>query len=80
MTYERIKALRRIRKLSQQELADYLHITRSAYSNYENGFRSIPIDVLSDIADFYQTSIDYLTGRTDSIDSPSSDESKSQES
>ena len=40
-------------------------MTRSAYSNYENGLREIPIEVLSGLADFYQTSLDYLLKRTD---------------
>lgn len=65
MKYERIKNLREDHDISQQELADYLHLTRSAYSNYENGLRDIPIDVLSKLADYYHTSVDYLIGRTD---------------
>ena len=64
MKYERIKNLREDHDISQQELADYLHLTRSAYSNYENGLRDIPIDVLSKLADYYHTSVDYLIGRT----------------
>ena len=65
MYYERIKALRVDRDLSQKLLAEYLTLSRSRYSNYENGIRDIPIEVLSRIADFYQTSVDYLIGRTD---------------
>ena len=65
MKYERIKNLREDHDISQQELADYLHLTRSAYSNYENGLRDIPIDVLSKLADYYHTSVDYLIGRTE---------------
>lgn len=49
----------------QRQLADYLYLTQSAYSKYENGIRAIPIEVLRDIADFYHTSVDYLIGRTD---------------
>ena len=41
MKYDRIKELREDRDLSQQALADYLQITRSSYSNYENHIRSI---------------------------------------
>lgn len=65
MNYERIKHLREDHDHTQQELADYLNLTRSAYSNYENSIRDIPVDVLSGIADFYHTSVDYLIGRTD---------------
>ena len=65
MLYERIKELRVDKDLSQKELADILNVTRSAYSNYENGIRDIPVDILSRLADFYGTSVDYIIGRTD---------------
>ena len=65
MDYSRIKELRIDSDTTQQELAQYLNVTRSAYSNYENGLREIPIEVLSGLADFYQTSLDYLLKRTD---------------
>lgn len=50
---------------TQQALAEFLHLTRSAYSNYENNLRDIPVEVLSGIADYYNTSVDYLIGRTE---------------
>jgi len=65
MDYSRIKEMRIDNDVTQQRLADYLNLTRSAYSNYENGIREIPVEVLAGIADFYQTSIDYLLRRTD---------------
>ena len=65
MIYERIKALRVDKDLSQRELADILNVTRSAYSNYENGIRELPVEILSRLADFYGTSVDYIIGRTD---------------
>ena len=65
MKYDRIKNLREDHDVKQQEIADYLSLSRSAYSNYENDLRNIPIEVLSGIADFYNTSVDYLIGRTD---------------
>lgn len=65
MDFSRIKELRMDSDTTQQELADYLNLTRSAYSNYENGIRDIPVEVLAGIADFYQTSVDYLLKRTD---------------
>lgn len=67
MKYDRIKELREDRDLSQQALADYLQITRSSYSNYENHIRSIPIEVLCSLANYYHTSVDYLLERTDTI-------------
>ncbi len=70
MDCSRIKALRVDNDTTQQELADFLGLTRSRYSNYENGIRDMPIEVLSGIADFYHTSIDYLLGRTDNPSPP----------
>lgn len=65
MIIKRLKDLREDKDLKQQDLADYLGITRSAYSNYENGIREVPLTVLMKIADFYRVSVDYLLGRTD---------------
>ncbi len=65
MKIERIKSLREDCDLTQQNLADYLMIARSTYKNYENGDRSIPIEILIKLADFYGISLDYLVGRTD---------------
>ncbi len=61
----RIKNLREDRDLTQAEISKYLNISQVAYSYYELGKRSIPLELLSKLADFYNTSIDYLTYRTD---------------
>ena len=61
----RIKDLREDADLTQQELADYLHIKQNTYSQYENGQRQIPLDVLIKLAKYYNTSTDYLLGLTD---------------
>jgi len=65
MVYHRIRDLREDRDLKQKQLAEYLQCTQVAYSCYEIGRRSIPVDVLVKLADFYGTSVDYLLGRTD---------------
>ena len=62
--YERIRNLREDKDLSQQELAAYLHCSQVCYSHYETGKRDIPTDVLIALADFHNTSVDYLLGRT----------------
>ena len=41
-----------------------LNCTQACYSNYENGKRDIPTEVLITLADFYEVSIDYLVGHT----------------
>lgn len=62
--YERIRNLREDKDLKQADLAKLLHCTQVCYSNYETGKRDIPTAVLIQLADFYDTSVDYLLGRT----------------
>jgi transcriptional regulator with XRE-family HTH domain len=42
-----------------------LFINRRTYSSYENGTRGIPVETISRLADIFNTSVDYLIGRTD---------------
>ncbi|MDE5742504.1 MAG: helix-turn-helix domain-containing protein [Oscillospiraceae bacterium] len=65
MVYERIRNLREDADLTQQQVADKLFINRRTYSSYENGIRGIPSEVLGNIADIFNTSVDYLMSRTD---------------
>ncbi len=60
----RIRDLREDRDLTQKQIAAMLHCDQSLYSKYERGERQIPLDLLMQLAEFYQTSLDYLTGRT----------------
>ena len=62
--YERIRNLREDRDLKQEDLAKLLSCTQACYSNYENGKRDIPTEVLATLASFYNVSTDYLLGRT----------------
>ena len=58
------KRFRQERGLTQQQIADTLHIHKQAYQRYESG-RVIPsIEVLVKIADAYDLSTDYLLGRS----------------
>lgn len=61
----RIKDLREDNNLTQEEIANYLHIKQNTYSQYENGQRQIPLSCLIKLAKFYKTSTDYLLGLTD---------------
>lgn len=65
LKYQRIRDLRVDRDLTQQQIADLLHISQNTYSQYETGVLNYPLDVLVTLADFYHTSVDYLLGRTD---------------
>ena len=61
----RIRDLREDNDLTQTEIANYLHIKQNTYSQYENGQRQLPIEVLIALAKFYKTSTDYILGLTD---------------
>lgn len=63
--YPRIRDLREDSDLTQQQLADYLHIGQTTYSRYERGTSDVPSPVLIHLAIFHQTSVDYLLGLTD---------------
>ena len=65
MRLDRLRDLRDDKDLTQQNVADYLHINRRTYSRYENDQRMIPFQILSALADLYDTSVDYLLERTD---------------
>lgn len=65
MKYKRIRDLREDKDLTQTEISKILNITQRTYSRYENDERQIPTEILSSLADFHHTSVDYLIGRTD---------------
>ena len=60
----RIKDLREDNDLTQNEIANLLMCDQSLYSKYERGEREIPLSLLITLADYYKTSLDYLTYRT----------------
>ena len=63
----RLKDLREDHDLKQEEIAKILNISQTNYSKYELEKVNIPISSLIVLADFYNTSIDYLIGLTDEI-------------
>lgn len=64
MLHNRIRDLREDSDLSQRQLAEYLKVHQTTYSDYELGKLNIPVPVLLKLADFYDTSVDYLLRRT----------------
>ena len=62
---KRIKNLREKNNLKQKNLADLLQISRQQYGLYETGKREIPISHLKKLAEYYQTSADYILEITD---------------
>lgn len=65
MKFRRIRNLREDADLTQTELGKKLNIPQRTYSYYENGERTIPLEVLIKIAEFHGVSVDYLLGLTD---------------
>lgn len=65
MLYERLVELRKERKMTQEELANVLGISRSALSLYETDKRQPDFQTICRLADFFNVSVDYLLGRTD---------------
>ena len=59
-----LKQLRRSRGISQQKLADLLGISQQSINQYENHSIEPDIDTLSRMASYFETSIDYIVGRT----------------
>lgn len=63
--YQRIRDLREDHDLTQAALSKKLNVSQRAYSHFETGTRGIPIEILIQLADIYDVSLDYLVGRTD---------------
>ncbi|WRS28037.1 helix-turn-helix transcriptional regulator [Oscillospiraceae bacterium MB08-C2-2] len=63
--YIRIRNLREDKDLAQREMAEILNCSQRIYSNYECGDVDIPTEILIKLADYHNTTTDYLLGRTD---------------
>lgn len=55
---------------TQLQIAELLGMHPSVYRRYEKGDRDIPLWALIRLADYYETSTDYLLGRTDNPSKP----------
>lgn len=64
MLGRRLTELRKEKKLTQTEIAEKLHMSRSTYAQYEVDRRVPEYATLEKIADFFDVSIDYVVGRT----------------
>ena len=63
--YPRIRDLREDKDMNQTQVARILGMSQTGYSKYETGENDIPTAILIKLANFYNTSIDYLLGETD---------------
>lgn len=62
---ERMKALRKGKKLRQSDIAEALEIALISYQRYESGEREPAASLIAEIAKYYQVSSDYLLGLSD---------------
>lgn len=61
----KIKELRKTAGLTQESIAKKLKISRQVFANYENEINQPSLEMLCEIADLFNCSIDYLVGRED---------------
>ena len=65
MVFPRLEELRTVRRMSLEEIAAVLSCKREMYRRYEKGITKIPIWAVYKLADYYNTSMDYILGLTD---------------
>ena len=58
-----LHGLRKDRKLTLKDLADYMNVSTQTIMNWENNIYEPDINNLVKLADFFDVSIDYLVGR-----------------
>ena len=56
---------RKLNKLTQRQVADYLQIAQPSYIRYENGTSEPCLENLVKLADCFDVSVDYLLGRSE---------------
>jgi len=61
---DRLKETRKLRGITQKQMADFLGITEQAYQNYEYGKREPNFETTLKIADHFNVPTDYLFGRS----------------
>lgn len=59
-----LKSIRKEKNVTQEELAKVLNMKRTSISGYETGRKEPDFKTLSEIADYFNVSTDYLLGRS----------------
>lgn len=62
-----LKYLRTYKNLSQAKLAEILGMNQQSINAYENRGTEPDVETLIKISDYFNTSIDFLVGRTDAV-------------
>ena len=64
MFYQRLRDLKEDRDLKQSSIAEVINVSENQYGRYERGENDIPLEKALILANFYNVSLDYITGRT----------------
>ena len=67
MYFQRLRDMREDSDMNQTAVAEFLGIQQTVYSRYERGARTIPLEHLLKLAELYNVSLDFLTGRTNKM-------------
>lgn len=62
----KLKELREEKNITQEQLAKAIGIERSSYNQFEQQYDIIPVNRLNQVANYFNTSIDFIFNFTDS--------------
>ena len=65
MVARQLRVIRQQNRLTQQDIADVLGVSRSTYNGYESGKRTPDIDTIISLSAFYRMSVDELVREVD---------------
>lgn len=68
---EKLKTIRKIKRLSQEDVAELLKTTQQQYSKYETGVVEIPVHHILTLCRYYGASSDWLLGLKDTMNTKS---------
>ncbi|WP_409969532.1 helix-turn-helix transcriptional regulator [Bengtsoniella intestinalis] len=63
--YKHLRAMHEDRDLNQTQMAELLCVAQTTYSDYERGIINIPVGILKQLAEHFNTSVDYLLDMTE---------------
>ena len=63
--FERIRNLREDRDIRQAQMAEFLQVHQTTYSDYKKGKVWIPLECLIELARFYNVDMNYIAGVSD---------------
>ena len=64
MNLNRLRDVREDKDMTQTEVAAHIHVSQSTYSKYESGKRNAPLEILIELTNYLDISLDYIAGIT----------------